>query len=344
MIKFALTLGLISSTLCIPSFAEGSADASSAGVMIEINGRKLTFADVEKERPGVFFHPINTFYQGEQKALEQFVDDYLLDQQAKTENLTVDQLLDLHVNNAYDKKEPSEEALKVYYEGVDTPQSYEAVRDQIVASIMQRRMAKVKNAYMESIRKNAKVALHLTPPRAQINLKDTPVRGPEDAKVVLVEYADFECPYCQQVQPVLEKLETEYKGRLAFAYKDVPLPMHSHAEKAAEAAHCAGEQGKYWEYHDKLYMSRQLEVSDLKEHAKTLKLDTEQFNKCLDTGKYLSQVRTTLAEGQRLGIEGTPSFFMNGRFFSGGLTFDQLKAMVDEEMTAAAPKVASTQQ
>jgi protein-disulfide isomerase len=343
MIKFALTLGLISSTLCTPSFAEASADASSANgaVMIEIDGRKLTFTDVEKERPGVFFHAINTFYQGEQKALEQFVDDYLLDQQAKKENLTVDQLLDLHVNNAIDKKEPSEEALKVYYEGVDTPQTYEAVRDQIVASIMQRRLAKVKNSYMESLRKNSKVALHLTPPRAQISLKDTAVRGPENAKVVLVEYADFECPYCQQVQPVLEKLEAEYKGRMAFAYKDVPLPMHSHAQKAAEAAHCAGEQGKYWEYHDKLYLSRQLEVTDLKEHARTLKLDGGQFDKCLDTGKYLNQVRTSLAEGQRLGIEGTPSFFMNGRFFSGGLTFDQLKAMVEEEMNAGAPKIAS---
>ncbi len=346
MIKFALTLGLISSTVCMPSFAASSADSSSANgaVMIEIDGRKLTFTDIEKERPGVFFHAVNTFYQGEQKALEQFVDDYLLDQQAKKENLTVDQLLDLHVNNAIDKKAPPEEALRVYYEGVDTPQTFEAVKDQIVASIMQRRLGKARNAYMESIRKGAKVALHLTPPRAQISLKDTAVRGPEDAKVVLVEYADFECPYCQQVQPVLEKLEAEYKGRLAFAYKDVPLPMHSHAQKAAEAAHCAGEQGKYWEYHDKLYMSRQLELADLKEHARTLKLDGAQFDKCLDTGKYTDQVRNSLSEGQRLGIEGTPSFFMNGRFFSGGLTFDQLKAMVDEEMNAAAPKVASDKQ
>lgn len=195
---------------------------------------------------------------------------------------------------------------------------------------------------MDSIRKSAKVAVHLTPPRAEITLKETPVRGPEDAKVTLVEYADFECPYCQQVQPVLEKLEAEYKGRLAFAYKDVPLPMHSHAQKAAEASHCAGEQGKYWEYHDRLYLTRQLELGELKEHARTLKLDGEKFDKCLDTAKYMDQVRKSLAEGQRLGIEGTPSFFMNGRFFSGGLTLDQLKAMVDEEMNiASATKVAS---
>lgn len=123
MIKFALTLGLISSALTVPSFAEGANDASAGNnpVMIEIDGRKLTFTDVEKERPGVFFHAINTFYQGEQKALDEFVSDYLLDQQAKKEGLTVDQLLDLHVNKAIDQTEPPEAALKLYYEGVDTP-------------------------------------------------------------------------------------------------------------------------------------------------------------------------------------------------------------------------------
>ena len=344
MIKFALALGLVSSSLCVPSFAEGNdTSAANAAVMIEINGKKLTFNEIEKERPGVFFHAVNTFYQGEQKALDQFVEDYLLDEQAKKEGLTVDQLFDLHVNKTIDTKEPPEEALHLFYEGVDTQQPYEAVRDQIIASIKQRRIAKARAAYIESVKKNAKIAIHLAPPRAQIDLKGSDIRGPQDAKVTLVEYADFECPYCQQIQPTLEKLETEYKGRLAFVYKDVPLPMHSHAQKAAEASHCAGEQGKYWEYHDRLYLTRRLEIADLKEHARTLKLDGEAFDKCLDTGKYFDQVRNSLNEGQRLGIEGTPSFFMNGAFFSGGLAYDQLKSMVDQELAAGAPKEVAKQ-
>ena len=112
--------------------------------------------------------------------------------------------------------------------------------------------------------------------------------------------------------------------------------MHSHAEKAAEAAHCAGAQGKYWEYHDLLYSSRQLEIPQLKDQAKELKLDSAAFDKCLDSGVKAAEVHTSLAEGQRLGIEGTPSFFMNGRFFSGGLTFEQMSAMVEEELKIAA--------
>jgi protein-disulfide isomerase len=335
MIKSVLTIGLFSLTLVAPSFA-ASGDGSSqvTATMIEIDGTKLSFADIEKQKPGVFFHALNTLYQGEQTALKDFVDDFILDEQAKKEGLTVDQLLEKHVNSTIEK-DPPEEALKVFYEGVDTSQPYSAVRDQIVQSIRARRTAKAKAAYMDSLRKDAKVSIRLAPPRAQVNLKDTPVRGPETAKVVLVEYADFECPYCQQVQPTLSKLEKAYEGKLAFAYKDVPLPMHSHAEKAAEASHCAAAQGKYWEYHDQLYSSRQLDVSALKEQARTLKLDGDAFDKCLDSGETAAGVKASLAEGQRLGIEGTPSFFMNGRFFSGGLTFEQLSAMIDEELKTA---------
>jgi protein-disulfide isomerase len=335
MIKSVLTIGLFSLTLVVPTFAASSDTTSQTNAtMIEIDGTKLSFSDIERQKPGAFFHAVNTFYQGEQSALKDFVDDFILEEQAKKEGLTVDQLLEKHVNSTIDK-DPPEDALKVFYEGVDTAQPYSAVRDQIIQSIRTRRIAKAKTAYMDSLRKDAKVSIRLTPPRAALSLKDTPVRGPEAAKVVLVEYADFECPYCQQIQPTLTKLEKAYEGKLAFAYKDVPLPMHSHAEKAAEASHCAQEQGKYWEYHDQLYSSRQLDIAALKEQARNLKLDGDAFDKCLDSGSKALGVKATLNEGQRLGIEGTPSFFMNGRFFSGGLSFEQLSAMIDEELKAA---------
>jgi protein-disulfide isomerase len=335
MIKSVLTIGLFSLTLVGPTFAASSDTANQANAtMIEIDGTKLSFADIEKQKPGAFFHAVNTFYPGEQSALKDFVDDFILEQQAKKEGLTVDQLLEKHVNSTIDK-DPPEDALKVFYEGIDTTQPYSAIKDQIIQSIRTRRIAKAKTAYMDTLRKDAKVSVRLTPPRAAVNLKDTPVRGPEAAKVVLVEYADFECPYCQQIQPTLTKLEKAYEGRLAFAYKDVPLPMHPHAEKAAEASHCAAEQGKYWEYHDQLYSSRQLDISALKEQARNMKLDGDAFDKCLDSGEKAPGVKASLAEGQRLGIDGTPSFFMNGRFFSGGLSFEQLSAMIDEELKAA---------
>lgn len=177
----------------------------------------------------------------------------------------------------------------------------------------------------------------LSPPRVEIANGDAPVRGPKDAAVTVIEYADYECPYCQQTQPALDKLEAEYKGKLAFVFKDTPLPMHSHAEKAAEAAHCAGVQGKYWEYHDLLFKERQLEVPQLKEAALELKLDAQAFDQCLDSNAQAGVVRTQLNEASRLGLQGTPSFFINGRFFSGAMSYDKLHEVIEQEIGGQSP-------
>jgi protein-disulfide isomerase len=175
----------------------------------------------------------------------------------------------------------------------------------------------------------------LPPPRADIKLENTPVLGAQNAPVTFVEYADYECPYCQQVAPAVQKLETEYKGRVAFAFKDYPLPMHPHAEKAAEAAHCAGVQGKYWDYHDALFASKQLDVPQLKEQARKLNLDGAAFDKCLDSGAQAGTVKAQLAESQSLGLQGTPTFFINGRYLSGSATYELLRDAIDQELATA---------
>jgi protein-disulfide isomerase len=234
--------------------------------------------------------------------------------------------------NATIAKDPSEETLKVYYEGVDTKEPYEVVRGQILESLHQRRMAKAKAAYMESLRKDAKVILRVGPPRVEISLKDTEVRGSRDARVMLVEYADYECAYCQQMQPTLDRIEAEFKGQMAFAYKDVPLPMHANAPKAAEATHCAGAQGKYWEYHDVLVKNKKLEVPALKEAARALNLDGKAFDQCLDSGQQSGIIKEHSAEAVALGVTGTPSFLINGRFFDGSMSYEQLRAIVENEL------------
>jgi protein-disulfide isomerase len=328
---FLPRLAVVCSTLCSAPFAQ---TPSSDTVLVEVDGVKLTSADIERERPTVFFHARNTFYEGEKKAVLVFVDEYLLKRQAQKENLTVDQLLDRHVNSVI-AKDPPEEALRVYYEGVDTAEPYEAVRGQILAHIREVRLAKAKASYLQSLRSQAKVELRLAPPRAEVATKEVPVRGAPNALVTITEYADYECPYCQQAEPTLRKLLADYDGKVAFSYKDVPLPMHAHAQKASEAARCAGDQGKFWEFHDLLYDSRELEVSQLKADARQLKLDGEAFDKCLDSDQELAGVKSQLGEGQALGLEGTPSFFVNGRFVRGNLGYDDWRRIIDEEIAAS---------
>jgi len=304
-------------------------------VIADVNGTKITLGDFEESRARTLFQPRDALYRQERKILDDYINDYLLQQQAKKEGLTVEQLLDKHVTSTL-PKDPSEEALHVYYEGADTKESYEALHDKILQHIRQTRFEKAKAAYIQTLRSQANVVVSLPTPRAEIALANTPVLGQQSAPVVVIEYADYECPYCQAVAPTLLKLQSEYKGKVAFAYKDTPLPMHPHAEKAAEAARCAGAQGKYWDYHDELFADKKLAVPDLKAEAQKLKLDMTTFNSCLDSGSQAGVVQSQIAESNDLGIQGTPSFFINGRFIGGAATYDQLKDVIDEELATAA--------
>ena len=303
-------------------------------VVAEIDGTRLTLAQFESQRPSALFQARNNFFEVEKQAVQAYIDDFLLERQAQKENVIVAELLERHVNSTI-AKDPDETALRVYYEGLDTKEPFEAVRDKIIEHIREVRLAKAKTAYMQSLRSQAKISLELEAPRIEISLKNTSVRGPADAPLVLVEYADYECPFCQQVQPTLDRLETDFKGRMAFAYKDMPLPMHPHAQKAAEASRCAGLQGKYWEYHDLLSKDKGFEVPQLKAAASQLGLETAAFDKCLDSGQQANAVKSTQDEAQKLGLQGTPSFFLNGRFFTGNLSYDQMRQIMQDELKHA---------
>jgi len=330
------------------SFAAPAAnsDASSdrSAVIAEIDGVRVTLGDLEQKRAADLFQAKTAFYQAERKALEAFIDDELLKRQAKRENLTVEQLLQQHVNRAV-AKDPPEEALRIYYEGVETDEPYEKVRDKIIEHLRQRRSEKARTAYVKSLRSKANVTIALSPPKADLQLNEAPVRGGQRAGVTLVEYADYECPACQQIEPELKKLEAEYRGKVSFIYKDVPLPMHPHAQKAAEAARCANAQGKFWEYHDVLFDTKQLGVDELKRHARALNLDTTAFDKCLDSGEHAEMVKSQLGEAQKLGLVGTPSFFINGRLVSTGATPDALRRELDQELArvSSRPQQTATQ-
>ena len=310
-------------------------------VVAEVGGVRLTLGALEDQRANALFQAENNFFEAEKKVVTDLVDDYLLRQEAKKEGVTVQELLKKHVDDTIDKN-ISEDALKVYYEGLDTKESYEAVRDKIIEHVHSKRLARVKDAYLQSLRDKNKITILVSSARAQVNLSDTPVRGPAGAPVTIVEYADYECPYCQQVQPTLDKLEADYKGRIAFAYKDLPLPMHPHAQKAAEAAQCAGVQNKYWEFHDLVMKTKQLEIPELKNTARQLNLDAKRFDACVDSGVRAEAVRATIDEAQKLGLQGTPSFFINGRYVSGNLSYEQLKQIVDEELSRSSAQTAST--
>lgn len=332
MTRILVSSALVAFATAFYASAQSGPGSAGDSVLLEFNGAKITQAELELKRPSAMFQARANFYETERKALVDLADEQLLDQQAAKERLTVTQLLDRHVNSTI-AKDPSEDALRVYYEGVDTTEPYEAVRDKIIDALRQRRIAKAKAAYLQSLRAEAHIIIRLAPPRAPISMTDVPVRGPERPRITLLEFADYECPYCQQLQPVLSRLETEFRDKLAFAYKDYPLNMHPEAPKAAEAAHCAGAQGKFWEFHDLVFENKQLGVSNLKNDARDLKLDTAAFNTCLDKGQMASLVKDESTEAQTLGLQATPTLFVNGRYVR-DITYEGIRGVIAEELSA----------
>lgn len=143
---------------------------------------------------------------------------------------------------------------------------------------------------------------------------DTHVKGQASASATLVEFSDFQCPACGAFHPIVKQLELKYKNELKVAYRHFPLPQHTYAQKAAEAAEAAGEQGKFWEMHDAMFENQEhLTADDLKKYAKDLGLDTEKFNQALDSGKFANRVKEDITLGNKIGINATPTFYLNGK-------------------------------
>jgi protein-disulfide isomerase len=172
--------------------------------------------------------------------------------------------------------------------------------------------------------------------RVDVSVDDDPSIGPADAPVTIIEFSDYQCPFCQSwYQQVFEQLLASYPGQIRFVYRDLPLPMHPEALPAAEAADCAGEQGAYWEYHDALFNQQHgLGHDAYEEYAADLGLDAQAFADCLDSQRYQAEVQADASDAAKVGIDGTPAFVINGRVLIGAQPFAQFQALIDEELAA----------
>ena len=171
--------------------------------------------------------------------------------------------------------------------------------------------------------------------RASVTADDDPSKGPADAKVTIIEFSDFQCPFCARVQPTLKQIADTYGDQVRIVFRDFPLSFHNDAQKAAEAAECADDQGIFWEYHDLLFANQgSLGVLSLKQYATNLGMDTVTFDSCLDSGKYAQEVKDDLADGSRAGVRGTPAFFINGIPLSGARPFADFKQIIDSELAS----------
>jgi protein-disulfide isomerase len=170
----------------------------------------------------------------------------------------------------------------------------------------------------------------------EVDIEGAPARGPADAPVTLVAFSDFECPFCAKVTPTLERLADEYGGRVRVVFKHFPLPMHARAIDAHKAAQAAALQDAFWPMHDRIFADPEaLDPESLRAHAEALALDLAAYDAALASPELTARIQADVAEGQRVGVRGTPSFVVNGSLFSGALPYEAMKAHVDEALVRA---------
>jgi protein-disulfide isomerase len=309
-------------------------------VVAEVAGRKITLKELEDRwqatNPAERARITQLLYQNRRNVLEQMVGDILIENAARAANKSTADYL----------QEETQKRLSPISDS-DVQQFYEANKDRAQGRTIDELREPIRQFLAEQRRQQARAQLAgelsakaggvrvlLDPPRETVAVgPNDPVRGPANAPITIVEYSDFQCPFCARVNPTLERIRQTYGDRVRIVFKDFPLPNHGEAPKAAEAAYCAGEQGKYWEMHDRLFANQQaLQLPALKQHAEALGLDTAAFNQCLDSGKHASRVTENLKAGEALGISSTPTLFVNGRPVVGAQPFEYFKGIIDEEL------------
>ena len=302
-----------------------------------VNGDAITEDDLDIESELTQLE--QQAYQVRIKALEEAIGQRLLETEARNQSLSVEELLEQEVGSSV--ADPTPEEVESFYarnrRALRKP--LEEMRDQVEQALKVRRQASARKVYVDGLVAKASVEVLLSPPRLPVNLEDVRRRGPADAPVTIVEYSDFQCPYCKKMQPVMQELMAKYEGELSWVFKDLPLTrIHPGAVYAAEAARCAGEQGKFWEYRDALFEAPRVTDEVHPGIVDLLELDPESFEECTSSGRHRGAVEADSLEAQKLGIRGTPAFIINGILLSGARPVEEFTRAIDAELAAAGTK------
>ena len=322
--------------------AQSQTTASSPDeVVAEIAGKRITLKDVDAkweefdaaERARV----VQAMYTNRRNMIDQIVGDTLIENAAKAAGQTPEKFVEADTA----KRLPAvgeADVLQFFEQNKDRAQgrTVDQLRPEIKNYLEARRRLQGRAMLVDELKaKNpSAVKVMLDPPRYTVpTTANDPVRGSASAPVTIIEFSDFQCPFCARVNPSLDKVRQAYGDRVKIIFKDYPLPNHPQAPKAAEAARCAAEQNKFWEMHDAMFANqRALEVPSLKQTARTIGLNGATFDQCLDSAKYEATVRSGSELGDKMGVNSTPTLYVNGRAVIGAVPFETFKQIIDEEL------------
>jgi len=314
----------------------GTAPASDNSVVAKLNGKDILASDLDswiKEdlfKREVADKPASEAYEVRSQAIESLIDERLLNDAAakankKPEDFLTDQIKAMGP--------VSDDEVKAFFDENRQRLPPEASLDAFAARIRSHLESQRPDKVRTELRKSAQIALLMQPPRVNVDATG-PSRGPADAPVTVIEFSDYQCPFCKRAEPTVLALLQKYPTQVRLVYRHMPLDgLHPRARAAAIAAVCAEAQGKFWEYHDALFQNQQaLGDSDLEKYAADLGLDKEKFKTCRQDPASETRVNVDATAARAAGLTGTPAFFVNGILISGARPIEDFTRWIDQEI------------
>lgn len=303
-------------------------------VVAIVDGRKITLAEVDS-KAGMRLQQLRVqVYQQRLAALDLLIRELLLEREAEKQGVSLAEYKRLLILEARVSETEVDDIIRKLYppEAINNP----IIREQIRVRLERSKKEEVLRSKAGEIRKGAEVEVFLSapaPPSVDVATGGRESLGNPSAPVTVIEFGDFQCEHCRAAVPVVKEVLSLYGDKVRYVYRHFPLNHHQYARMAAEAAECARAEGKFWEYHDLLFeKASSFSLRHFVELAASLNLDTGPFERCLITGRYRPILEEDIEEGQRVGISATPTFFVNGRRFSGTPRVADLQRLIEEEL------------
>jgi protein-disulfide isomerase len=304
-------------------------------VVAVINGKQsITLREVDEAGGAQLQALLEKVYSLRKKALDDLITRTLLEDEARTRRLTIESLKqELLPNTAKISPNQVDQFYAEHRDSFGTLGEEEAKQRIRMDMETRERLDSFKKAIQE-LKAKAQIATFLALPPAPVVSVDSkgPSKGSADGVVTIIEFSDFQCPYCKRVITTLEQVLQAYQGKIRLVFKHAPLPGHPEAYKAAQASVCAAEQDRFWEYHDRLFNSSDFSAKTLKRIADELNLNRNRFEACFDSESSRAVVARDLQEAKKIGVQGTPTFVINGRLYRGALSFEAFKTAIDQEL------------